>query len=95
MADISSLMNTPDTSGGQAEGGVTPTAADNIQTANQDIPIPLDGQNDQAKAASTVSPHIFAYQTIPCPNICTSKHFWVHVCARPGPELWSVQGLVQ
>lgn len=56
MADLSSIINAPDAlAAGQAEGVITPMAAENNQTIEQDNPTPLDGQNDQSKVAATVS----------------------------------------
>ncbi|KAJ4407108.1 hypothetical protein N0V82_009991 [Gnomoniopsis sp. IMI 355080] len=60
MADISSIINTPNTpAAGQAEGTVTPIAAENNQTVEQDSALALAGQNDQPKATST-SEHIIS-----------------------------------
>lgn len=56
MADISSVINTLDTpTAGQTEGVITPMAAENNQTVEQDSGLTLDVQNDQAKTISTVS----------------------------------------
>ncbi|KAJ4396772.1 COMPASS (complex proteins associated with Set1p) component [Gnomoniopsis smithogilvyi] len=56
MAEISSIINTPDTSAtAQTEGVVTPMAAENNQIVEHDSALTLDGQNEQTKA--TPPPH--------------------------------------
>lgn len=59
MADLSSIINTPDMpTAGQTEGVVTPMALENDQSIEQDNSITLDGQIDQTKGISNVSPHM-------------------------------------
>lgn len=59
MAELSSIINTPDMStAGQTEGVVTPMALENNQSIEQDNSLTLDGQSEQAKGIATVSPHM-------------------------------------
>lgn len=59
MAELSSIINTPDMpTAGQTEGVVTPMALENNQSIEQDNSLTLDGQIDQAKGTSNVSSHM-------------------------------------